>query len=350
LTIGKEKKKKTKPAPAPKKKKLRLKQNAVEHEAFGGINIQEAIEEYGLEDTIKMLMDMFKNPNIFIKGYREYSEQEKKRIKRNLKETITKDTKRYKEFADKFKLKEPEFFKYMENHFKDVERPPVNEIERVAGVSREQAKKMDTAELFGKLPVELRKIILDPKITGVKVGMIPPLPKDLAQELNSVVNEIINFEGFYSYFYGWTYYEGGNFKKAAHEYFEKKANQLNNHSYDEIISDLFEKYTKLPSVIKSTIREYNMTHYSDSIDRLIETGEAPRYNEDWKYNNEYEDYNVEYRYGLNWEDGDYYTTNKTKSTVNSLVKAVNDESKREKKVAKQVAKDIEKFMKANKLN
>ena len=227
---------------------------------------------------------------------------------------------------------------------------PVSELERVAGVTREQAKKMDTAELFGKLPVELRKIILDPKITGVKVGMIPPLPKDLAQELNSVVNEIINFEGFYSYFYGWTYYEGGNFKKAAHEYFEKKANQLNNHSYDEIISDLFEKYTKLPSVIKSTIREYNMTHYSDSIDRLIETGEAPRYNEDWKYNNEYEDYNVEYRYGLNWEDGDYYTTNKTKSTVNSLVKDVNDESKREKKVAKQVAKDIEKFMKANKLN
>jgi len=47
---------------------------------------------------------------------------------------------------------------------------PVSELERVAGVSREQAKKMDPAELFGKLPVELRKMVLDPKTTGVQVG------------------------------------------------------------------------------------------------------------------------------------------------------------------------------------
>ena len=47
---------------------------------------------------------------------------------------------------------------------------PVSELQRVAGVSKEQANKMDTAELFGKLPVELRKMVLDPKETGVVVG------------------------------------------------------------------------------------------------------------------------------------------------------------------------------------
>jgi hypothetical protein len=49
-------------------------------------------------------------------------------------------------------------------------KPKPSELQRVAGVSKEQANKMDTAELFGKLPVELRKMVLDPKTTGVQVG------------------------------------------------------------------------------------------------------------------------------------------------------------------------------------
>jgi hypothetical protein len=343
-------KKKEEPKPVPKKNiKFRLKENAVEHDAFAGLNIKEAIKEHGINTVVDDLLDMFRYPRKFIKGYREYSETEKKRIKKNLKESITIDTQNYKEFADKFKVKEPEFFKYMENHFKDVERPKTSG-ESIVNKTKEEMNKMDPLELFGKLPDLVKLKILDPKTTGIKVGKTPPLPKELANTLNSVVDNILSFKGFHSYFNSWTYYEGGNFKKGTHEYFEKKADQLNKHSYDEIISDLFEKYTKLPAVIKSTIREYNMTSMSDYIDRLIESGETPRYNEEWKYYDDYEDYNVEYRYGLTYEDGDFYTTNKTKSKVNSLVKDVNDESKREKKVAKQLAKDIEKFMKENKLN
>jgi len=350
LPTGEVQRKKTKPQPKPApKKKIRLKENAVEHEAFGGANIKEAIKNHGIDGTVMMLMDMFKNPNKFIKGYREYSEAEKKRIKKNLKESITKDTNRYKEFADKFKVKEPEFFKYMENHFKDIERPK-SEAEFIVGKTKEEINKMDPAILFGKLPALAKLKVLDPKTTGIKVGMTPPLPLDLAKRLDNVVSDIRNLEGFMRYFAGWTFYEGGNFKQAANDYFQKKLDQLYKHSYDEFISDLFEKYKKLPAVIKSTIRQYNMNSYSDSIDYLIERGEAPKYNEEWKYNDDYDDYNVEYRYGLIWDDGDYYTTKQTKSTVNELVRDVNNESKAEKKQAKEVAKEIEKFMKENKLS
>ena len=49
-------------------------------------------------------------------------------------------------------------------------KPKPSELRRFTGVSKEQANKMDTAELFGKLPSELRLKILNPKETGVKVA------------------------------------------------------------------------------------------------------------------------------------------------------------------------------------
>ena len=52
---------------------------------------------------------------------------------------------------------------------------PVSELQRVAGLTKEQANKMNPAELFGKLPVELRKMVLDPKQTGVKIGAKYPI-------------------------------------------------------------------------------------------------------------------------------------------------------------------------------
>ena len=347
LPTGEVQRIKPKPKPAPKKKKLRVKQNVVEHTAFAGLNIQESLKEYGLEDTIFYLTDMFRFPNKFIKGYREYSLAEQKRIKKNLKEVLTKDIKTYKDFADKFKLKEPQFFKYMENHFKDNEREKSN-AEFFVGKTKQDINKMDAAQVFGKLPSELRLKILRPKETGVKVAKTPPLPQDLAKELDNVIEEIKNTQGFLDFFDGWTYYEGGNFKPGAHEYFKKKSQQLDKDRYDDIIDNLFEKYKKLPAVIKSTIREYNMNNYEISL--LVDRGEAPIFNDDYKYNNDYEDYNIEYRYGLTFDDGDYFTTNQTKSTVNSLVKGVREQMKSEKRTAKDVAKRIEKFMKENKLN
>jgi len=46
----------------------------------------------------------------------------------------------------------------------------ISELERFTGVSKEKANKMNPAELFGKLPSELRLKILRPKETGVQVG------------------------------------------------------------------------------------------------------------------------------------------------------------------------------------
>ena len=56
--------------------------------------------------------------------------------------------------------------------FKVVKKKPdpEKEIKRVAGVTKAEANKMNPAELFGKLPVELRKKVLNPKETGVAVG------------------------------------------------------------------------------------------------------------------------------------------------------------------------------------
>ena len=42
--------------------------------------------------------------------------------------------------------------------------------EKLTGLKKADMKKIDPAELFGKLPKELRQKVLDPKKTGVKVG------------------------------------------------------------------------------------------------------------------------------------------------------------------------------------
>lgn len=47
---------------------------------------------------------------------------------------------------------------------------PPAERKNEYGLTKKEANKMDSAELFGKLPKELRQKILDPKKTGVKVG------------------------------------------------------------------------------------------------------------------------------------------------------------------------------------
>jgi hypothetical protein len=41
---------------------------------------------------------------------------------------------------------------------------------KFTGLTSEKANTLDAAELFGKLPVELRRLILDPKTTGVKIA------------------------------------------------------------------------------------------------------------------------------------------------------------------------------------
>ena len=54
------------------------------------------------------------------------------------------------------------------------------------GLTKEEANKMDPAKLFGMLPTELRKNILKPKVTGVKVGD-QLRPSEMVDEINSIV-------------------------------------------------------------------------------------------------------------------------------------------------------------------
>lgn len=70
---------------------------------------------------------------------------------------------------------------------------PEKEIKRVAGVTKAQANKMDPAKLFGRLPVELRKKVLNPKETGVKVGR-----KDVDEDGNELL-KFVKYEAVKKY-------------------------------------------------------------------------------------------------------------------------------------------------------
>lgn len=64
------------------------------------------------------------------------------------------------------------------------------------GLTKEQANKMDPAELFGKLQINLKKQILDPKKTGVKVAK--QLSPDDLSELDGIVNELVGGEFYFT--------------------------------------------------------------------------------------------------------------------------------------------------------
>ena len=50
------------------------------------------------------------------------------------------------------------------------EKKPKSLGKKLTGLTKKEMNKMSPEELFGKLPVELRKKVLDPKKTGVKVA------------------------------------------------------------------------------------------------------------------------------------------------------------------------------------
>jgi hypothetical protein len=83
-------------------------------------------------------------------------------------------------------------------------KPKPSELKRVAGLSKEQANKMDPAELFGKLPSELRLKILRPKETGIKVASEKLTPQQLI-ELDDIVDDLIGCEFYYRLFYPMDY-------------------------------------------------------------------------------------------------------------------------------------------------
>ena len=211
------------------------------------------------------------------------------------------------------------------------------------GLTRDQANQMDPLQLFGMLQGNVRRNILDPKRTGVKVGKVPPLPLELAKRLDSIVEDAVGLEGFNSFIHGWSYYEGGNFNNVVNDYFGKKAAQVGRAGYSDVISNMFVKHPALKRVIQATIKAHDMGR--SDLSRLID--KDGDHDEDWFRNDDYEDYNAADRYGLIYDDdGNYNFSNVTRRTTNQLVKNVIErEAKPEKKRAKDIAKEIDRFFK-----
>ena len=69
-----------------------------------------------------------------------------------------------------------------------VKNIPASELKKFTGLSKEEANKLNPLQLFGKLPAELRKTILQPKTTGVKVGGLPP--KRTVTQFNKIFGEL----------------------------------------------------------------------------------------------------------------------------------------------------------------
>jgi hypothetical protein len=119
---------------------------------------------------------MLKNKERF--GHIKMNEKTKKSVANPTPKVAEKPKKKEIKFVVKKKdepkpQEEPKKKKNINFIVKKKEEPkpkPVSELKRVAGVTKEEANKMKPAELFGKLPVELRKMVLDPKETGVVVG------------------------------------------------------------------------------------------------------------------------------------------------------------------------------------
>ena len=111
------------------------------------------------------------------------------------KETTKVEPKKMKKFIVKKKEEPPP--KKMKK-FIVKKKEPVSELKRIAGLTKEQANKMNPEELFGKLPVELRKMVLDPKITGIKVAK-QLTPEELI-DLDDIVNKLIGCEFYYNTF------------------------------------------------------------------------------------------------------------------------------------------------------
>ena len=89
------------------------------------------------------------------------------------------------------------------------------------GLTREQANKMDPSELFGKLQLNVKKTILNPKITGVKVGYDEK--KEFWKEFD---DDHDNSEGGQHLGYVWT--RSGYLQNAANKYKDKEINKYKN--------------------------------------------------------------------------------------------------------------------------
>jgi len=218
---------------------------------------------------------------------------------------------------------------------KEIKAP---ELKKFTGLTKAEANKLDPLALFGKLPPELRKTILQPKTTGVVVGK-KDLLNDRAIYLLGEVLDLIGFIRFtYSSTYSWSYYEGGNFTAGANKYFQKQAERLDSAGgvYDPQ-NDLLDllKNDKFRRACFNSHKEMNSAGEFIFKDRDLERMEERIYEE----GEGREDYYQADTYGLIFEDGEYYFANRTKSTTRSRT------SDRIKIIRKSITDDLKPFLK-----
>lgn len=202
------------------------------------------------------------------------------------------------------------------------------------GLTNKEANAMSPEELFGKLPQELRALILSPKTTGVKVAR--GISDEHYNKLNTLVESIRDDEGFSSYLYGWSFYEGGNFGESSSKFWAKKSEQVRNGSnLKELFVKLMEERPLLwrAVVLASKGKTDDISGIIDKDGALDEEG---FYNDDWQ------EYYPTDTYRLIYEDDDYYMSNRTRSTTNTKVKEWKEGMKKEEKSAKELFKTLRK--------
>ena len=217
------------------------------------------------------------------------------------------------------------------------------EIEKFTGLDKGGANKLDTLALFGMLPPELRKTILTPKVTGVLVGGTPKLTMEAIRLLNDTIETYKYAEEEERGMGSFKNMETGNFTPYVNDLFETQETRIRNASQVKIGG----KFKQLNEVIYDDImgRGGSDDKFRRAVQGHIDRGEfrdiadaagamldgydtyAPYLHVDMGgyYMNLDDDERTE-KYGLigklnenvNYYDLDYYTSNRTRSTIRKL--------------------------------
>ncbi len=212
-----------------------------------------------------------------------------------------------------------------------VKKIPASQLKKFTGLSKEQANKLDPLQLFGKLPAELRKTILQPKSTGVVVGKKDILNDEAILLVGQVLDTIAFGNSLVRDLENFGFYDGGNFGQVANDVFDKQAERLEkvnssiNIDFLKLLeNEKFEKACVATHKQMNEEGEYVFKEMKRIEERIMDAGEDREY------------YYHDETYGLNLDDdGDFNTTNRTRSTVkavttkriNILKKSIKDELK-----------------------
>ena len=174
------------------------------------------------------------------------------------------------------------------------------------------------------MPKKKRKLVVKKKAEPT------PYSLDDAKIIESFMDEVVGMNGFRQDIYGWSYYEGGNFTQTANNFFEKQAERLDKYEMGEEFNEI---------VNERKIKETGKVHDISMLKHVEESSHGER----WFDNNDYQEYNPEAAYGLINKDGEYYSSNRMRSTTKKYVTdVINSDGKKLLKLWTQVKKIIKK--------